>query len=84
MSFTDTGPGLPPGNEDRIFEPFYTTKTHGSGLGLSIARRVIESHEGRIWVRSRPGQGAAFYVWLPLSGPFTPGAPLLEDNHSRS
>ncbi len=79
VSFTDTGAGLPPGAEDRIFEPFYTTKPQGSGLGLALARRVVESHEGRIWVKSKPGEGAAFYIWLPRSGPFTPGAPLLEE-----
>lgn len=78
VSFSDTGPGMPPGAEELIFEPFYTTKAKGTGLGLAVARRVVESHEGRIWVRSRPGEGATFYVWLPLSGPFTPGAPLLD------
>jgi two-component system sensor histidine kinase PilS (NtrC family) len=78
VTFSDTGSGLPPGAQDRIFEPFYTTKTHGSGLGLSIARRVVESHEGRIWVRSKPGQGASFSVWLPLAGPFRKGAPVGE------
>ncbi len=77
VSFSDTGPGLPPGAHERIFEPFYTTKPHGSGLGLAVARKVVESHEGRIWVRSEPGNGAVFFVWLPLSGPFTPGAPVM-------
>jgi len=83
VSFTDTGPGMPPGAEERIFEPFYTTKPRGSGLGLALARRVVESHEGRIWVRTKPAQGAAFFVWLPLAGPFTPGAPKLDTGPRR-
>lgn len=75
VSITDTGRGLPPGTEGKIFEPFYTTKPRGSGLGLSSAKRVVEAHEGRIWVESQPGEGATFFVWLPRSGPFKSGAP---------
>lgn len=75
VSFADTGPGLARGTEERLFEPFYTTKARGSGLGLAIVRRVIESHDGRVWVESEPGQGATFTCWLPLGGPYAPGAP---------
>ncbi|MBN2714133.1 MAG: PAS-domain containing protein [Planctomycetes bacterium] len=77
VSFIDTGPGLPPGMEEKVFEPFYTTKSRGSGLGLSIARRTVESHDGEIWMNNRPEGGTAVYCWLPLSGPFTRGTPEL-------
>ncbi len=70
VTFRDTGRGLPPGAEERIFEPFYTTREGGTGLGLAVVRRVVEAHEGRVWVTSQAGQGAAFHVWLPVSGPF--------------
>ncbi len=65
VSFRDTGPGISPENQARLFEPFFTTKEGGTGLGLSICDDIVRFHGGRIEVRSRPGAGATFTVWLP-------------------
>ena len=64
IAFQDTGRGIPPQELDRIFDPFYTTRTSGSGLGLAIARRMLESMGGRIEVSSPPNIGAIFHLWL--------------------
>lgn len=72
LAFTDTGPGLAPGAEDRVFEPFYTTRQEGTGLGLPVVRRSVEAHQGQIQVESRPGEGATFAIWLPVHGPHSP------------
>lgn len=62
----DTGPGISPDVIGKIFDPFVTTKgMAGMGMGLSICRSIIESHKGRLWARSTPGEGAAFYLTLP-------------------
>jgi signal transduction histidine kinase len=61
----DDGPGLPPGIEDRLFEPFVSTKDSGLGLGLSICRRIVESHSGSIRARNGATGGAVFEVRLP-------------------
>lgn len=66
IRISDTGPGIEPENRERIFEPFYTTRTHGVGFGLSIARLVIERHHGRIFVETTPGGGAVFVIRLPI------------------
>ncbi len=68
ISFRDTGPGIPPGFEQRIFDPFFTTKEvgAGTGLGLSITYGIIKEHEGTIMVENRPGKGATFLIQLPL------------------
>jgi GAF domain-containing protein len=67
LRFTDTGPGVPEEFRDRIFEPFFSLgKRAGAGLGLSIARRIVEEHGGRLWLESREGSGATFVVSLPL------------------
>jgi len=63
---SDTGRGIPPENLSNIFRPFYTTKGNGTGLGLSLARRIIEGHHGHIDVTSTPGEGTQFTVLLPL------------------
>jgi len=69
ITFADTGHGIPPGLERRIFDPFFTTKEvgKGTGLGLSIAYGIIKDHGGTISVVSRPGEGATFYIHLPLA-----------------
>jgi two-component system, sporulation sensor kinase E len=62
----DTGGGIPQDLLNRIFEPFYTTKKKGSGLGLMIVQRIIRDHGGRIQLESNVGQGTTFRIWLPL------------------
>ncbi|HEX3322851.1 MAG TPA: ATP-binding protein [Terriglobales bacterium] len=70
ISVTDTGRGIPPEHLPNIFRPFYTTKGNGTGLGLSLARRIVEEHRGRIEVTSEVGKGTMFRVLLPLqTGP---------------
>ncbi len=66
VSFADSGPGISPENQDRIFEPLFSTKAKGIGFGLSIARMVIDRHGGTIEARSEPGKGATIAIWLPL------------------
>jgi len=66
---SDTGRGIPPQNLSNIFRPFYTTKGNGTGLGLSLARRIVEEHHGRIEVSSVVGQGSKFEVVLPFRMP---------------
>ena len=61
----DTGPGIPPETLDRIFTPYFTTRSGGSGLGLPTTRRIVEEHGGRIDVVSTPGKGADFSITLP-------------------
>jgi signal transduction histidine kinase len=72
VSIWDTGPGIPPENLERIFEPFYSTKSDGTGLGLPVAQRIAAAHGGSIEVRSGPGEGATVRVRLPLDGSATP------------
>ena len=67
MSVSDRGGGIPPGDLERIFEPFVTTKEHGIGLGLSICHTIIIAHGGRLWAENI-GEGAMFRCTLPLSG----------------
>ena len=73
VSFQDTGPGIEPEHLSRLFEPFYTTKVQGVGLGLAICHEIVREHGGRITVSSEPGQGARFTVWLPLAPQDRPG-----------
>ena len=66
MSIADTGGGIPQEQINRIFEPFYTTKKKGSGLGLMIVQRIVRAHDGKIELESHVGRGTTFRVWLPL------------------
>ncbi len=66
VSVADTGGGIPQEQINRIFEPFYTTKKKGSGLGLMIVQRIVRAHGGRIELESNVGRGTTFRVWLPL------------------
>lgn len=61
----DTGPGIPPEALERVFDPYFTTKSGGSGLGLPAARRIIEAHGGRLDLYTEPGRGTDFVVTLP-------------------
>jgi C4-dicarboxylate-specific signal transduction histidine kinase len=65
VAVTDTGPGISPDRLPRLFDAFFTTKEYGMGLGLSIARSIIESHGGRIWAEKNTDGGAAFRFTLP-------------------
>lgn len=65
ISVSDTGPGVPEGERERIFEPFYRGDRSGLGLGLAIARSLVQLHNGRIWVESAEGRGSTFSVALP-------------------
>jgi len=66
IAVSDTGRGIPPEHLGNIFRPFFTTKKRGTGLGLSLVSRIVESHGGRIEVTSTPGEGTQFMVWLPF------------------
>jgi two-component system, sporulation sensor kinase E len=66
LSVADTGTGIPPELLNRIFEPFYTTKRKGSGLGLMIVQRIVRDHRGQVHVESHVGKGTVFRIWLPL------------------
>jgi signal transduction histidine kinase len=68
VDVADDGSGIPDDLQDRIFNPFFTTKPRGSGLGLAIVRKIVDAHDGRISVASPPSGGARFRVVLPLSG----------------
>ncbi len=67
IEFSDTGEGISQENLDRIFEPYFTTKSDGTGLGLTITYRLVEAHGGDIRIESSEGQGATFRVTLPYS-----------------
>jgi PAS domain S-box-containing protein len=66
LSVRDTGPGLTAGVLERLFDPFFSTKPAGLGMGLSISRTIIEAHHGRLWVTSPAGGGADFHFTLPV------------------
>jgi two-component system sensor histidine kinase AtoS len=61
----DEGPGIPPKAMARVFEPFYTTKEKGMGIGLFLAKKIVEAHGGTIEARSREGEGTEFRIELP-------------------
>jgi len=67
ISIADSGPGVPSDKLKAIFEPFFTTKDDGMGMGLSIARTIVEAHGGRIWAENHTAGGAVFHVSLPLA-----------------
>jgi len=64
---SDTGSGIPTEKIREVFEPFFTTKAQGMGLGLSIARTIVEAHEGQIWAENKAASGAVFHIRLPLA-----------------
>ena len=67
VDVSDDGPGVSADLSDRIFDPFFSTKPQGSGLGLPIVRKIVDAHEGRIDLASTPGGGTRFRVTLPVS-----------------
>jgi signal transduction histidine kinase len=68
LSVGDTGGGIPQEIVEDVFNPFFTTKEIGTGLGLTLVRRIARAHRGRVEVRNNPGKGATFCLWLPVSG----------------
>ncbi len=79
LCVADDGPGIPAQARERIFERFYrvdrarSRESGGTGLGLAIVKHIVQSHGGKVWVESEPGQGARFYFTLPLPGSFSEG-----------
>jgi len=65
FAVTDQGPGIDPDTYEQLFEPFYSTKTEGMGMGLNICRTIIEFHHGRLWAENNPGGGCTFRFSLP-------------------
>jgi signal transduction histidine kinase len=65
LSIADNGPGLPAGFDERWFEPYTTSKQRGTGLGLAVAKKIVEEHGGSIRAENRAGGGAVFTVRLP-------------------
>jgi signal transduction histidine kinase len=65
---SDRGTGIPADRLFRVFDSFYSTKEHGMGLGLAIARSIVELHRGHIWAENHPSGGATFFFTLPLAG----------------
>ena len=68
VSIADTGSGIDPANLNRLFKPMFTTKANGMGMGLSICKSIIESHNGRIWVTAGAPSGSIFQFELPTGG----------------
>ena len=67
IAFADNGCGIPPGDRERIFEPFFSSKRQGTGLGLAIVHQIVENHGGEIKVTNQPGGGTVFSIDLPVS-----------------
>ena len=68
IEIQDTGQGIPEEDIKKIFDPFFTTKPKGTGLGLSLVHKIVENHEGRIFVNSKVGEGTTVTLLLPLNG----------------
>ncbi|KPL11356.1 hypothetical protein AMJ85_03740 [candidate division BRC1 bacterium SM23_51] len=81
---SDTGGGIAPEHLERIWEPFFTTRTHGTGLGLALVRRVVEDHGGRVEAESRLGEGTTFSIYLPVHPPPPDDAPAATSSDSAS
>ena len=80
VAVQDSGVGIDPDSEKQLFNPFFTTKPHGTGMGLSICRSIIELHGGRVWASRNARRGATFHVLLALAS----GRPLGAVGRSRN
>jgi signal transduction histidine kinase len=67
LAVEDAGSGMPPEVLERAFDPFYTTKFTGRGLGLPAVRGIVRAHSGKLWLRTEPGKGTRVEVWLPAT-----------------
>ena len=81
LTFIDSGIGIAPKDVPRVFDPFYTTKRHGTGLGLTVSYRIVQEHGGQFDIKSQPGAGTTVRVILPIQGPVDQKPPL---THQRS
>ena len=77
FSFADTGPGMSPQMVEKVFEPFQSQFEGGTGLGLAIVYQIVQAHEGKVWVRSKPGQGCTFVLRIRRATEEALGAPVL-------
>lgn len=84
IAVKDTGVGIPPENMKKLFEPLFTTKSRGIGLGLAVSRKLAEANGGRIEVHSEPGQGSTFTLYLPLKAPTNTPKDRLQDADEHS
>ena len=86
-SLADDGPGIPAESLAKVFDPFFSTRDDGTGLGLTIVHRIVDEHDGHIEVESTLGTGTTFHVFLPVAEPQTlveTGAPAQDDSKKRS
>ena len=67
LTIRDNGPGLTPEQQQKVFDPFYTTRANGTGLGMTITKRIVEAHDGTISAVATSGRGAEFRISLPFS-----------------
>jgi len=77
LSFADTGPGIPPQQTEKIFEPFQSNFEGGTGLGLAIVYQIVQAHEGKVWARSEVGKGSSFVMRLRRVERASTAAPVL-------
>jgi signal transduction histidine kinase len=68
VTVSDNGPGIEPDVAEKVFDPFFTTKPQGSGLGLAIVRKIVDAHDGRLDLRTAPGDGTSIRITLPVAG----------------
>jgi signal transduction histidine kinase len=67
VAVRDSGPGIDPAHRERVFEAFYTTKSSGTGMGLSICRSIVDAHGGKLWAEANEPRGAVFQFTLPAT-----------------
>lgn len=84
ITWADNGCGIPPGDMEKIFEPFFSNKRQGTGLGLAIVNQIVENHGGEISVTNRPGGGTVFSIDLPVYSESCADAPTIPQAHGRS
>jgi two-component system nitrogen regulation sensor histidine kinase NtrY len=66
ITISDNGKGIPEDRQNKVFVPYFTTKSTGTGIGLSITKQIIENHNGKIYFESKENSGTSFYIELPL------------------
>ena len=84
LSFADTGPGMSAQMVEKVFEPFQSQFEGGTGLGLAIVYQIVQAHEGKVFVRSKPGQGCTFVLRLRKAGEEGIAAPVVDASHAQT